>query len=82
MIGREIATERDLVPARTVDTARSDLRRTGLSGDPDNIRMNRLTGPFLHDSQQHIFYQRQCMIRADRRVDHLRGKTLHGLAVM
>ena len=49
-IGREITAESDLVAGLAIDTARCDLRRTGLSGYPDEIGTDSFTRPFLHDA--------------------------------
>ena len=82
MIRREITTERDLVPTRTIDTARSDLRGSCFARDTNRFRMNRFTRSLLHDTQQHIPHQGQGLCRANRRLDHLGREGLHRLTIL
>ena len=78
MIGLEIATERDLVPARTLDTARSDLRRTGLGRHPQARRVaekcaGRTLGTVRLQTFVHLAQRRP---RGDRRGDGTAFETL------
>ena len=47
-VGREIAAEGNLVSCLAVNASRSDLSRTGLTGNTDKVGMDGFTGSFLH----------------------------------